>query len=554
MTHIDYSKKYNQYVEDVLSGRIIACKWIKLACQRYLDWFDRSDIYFDYEDVDKKIRFMQKLKLREGPNFILLPYQAWIVASIFGWKYTDEDNLRVVNNVLLLTARKSGKSTFAAAIALVGAIADKEKSPEIAFIANSAKQAGMLFKYTSELANSVDPNKKIFRRMRSEIRIPLVNGKIDVLSSDTSRLDGRNDSMFIQDEGHEAKTFEIWNVLKTGQGARRNPLAISISTAGFNIGSTYPLYNQWEYNCALLRGEYEDDTWASFIFQLDEDDDWTDETVWIKANPSLGVTVPYKYMRDQIRQAENTPSNEVSIKTKNLNMWCQSSDVWIQDKYMDAVMKRVDMEQLLDENITMGVDLSAVSDLTSFTLMFPPNPSRAYWPDKFIFKTYVFIPEEAIENSVNSEYYKTWIRNNAALKTTGNVVDYDEILRLMKKETQPYYLLNVFYDQYNATQWAINATEEGMPLEPYSQSLGNFNKPTKFLEMLIKSEKCIIDTNSCVRWCFSNVELKFDYNDNCKPVKAGNDKSKKIDPVISIIESLGGWLNSPSFAPEVISI
>ena len=94
MTHIDYSKKYNQYVEDVLSGRIIACKWIKLACQRYLDWFDRSDIYFDYEDVDKKIRFMQKLKLREGPNFILLPYQAWIVASIFGWKYTDEDNLK----------------------------------------------------------------------------------------------------------------------------------------------------------------------------------------------------------------------------------------------------------------------------------------------------------------------------------------------------------------------------------------------------------------------------------------------------------------------------
>ena len=260
MTIIDESKLYWKYALDVVYDRTPACKYIKQAAQRMIDWSYRSDIWFDYESVDKKIKFVQKLKLREGPNFILLPYQSWIIANIYGWKYTNEDNLRVINNVLILTARKSGKSTFAASLALIGAIADQEKSPEIAFIANSAKQAGMLFKYCSELANSIDPNKKVFRRMRSEIQIPLVNGKIDVLSSDTSRLDGRSDSMFIQDEGHEARTFEIWNVLKTGQGARRNPLAISISTAGFNIGSTYPLYNQWEYCCALLRGDYDDDT------------------------------------------------------------------------------------------------------------------------------------------------------------------------------------------------------------------------------------------------------------------------------------------------------
>ena len=554
MTIIDESKLYWKYALDVVYDRTPACKYIKQAAQRMIDWSYRSDIWFDYESVDKKIKFVQKLKLREGPNFILLPYQSWIIANIYGWKYTNEDNLRVINNVLILTARKSGKSTFAASLALIGAIADQEKSPEIAFIANSAKQAGMLFKYCSELANSIDPNKKVFRRMRSEIQIPLVNGKIDVLSSDTSRLDGRSDSMFIQDEGHEARTFEIWNVLKTGQGARRNPLAISISTAGFNIGSTYPLYNQWEYCCALLRGDYDDDTWFASIFQLDEDDDWTDEKVWVKANPSLGVTVPYKYMRDQIRQAQNTPSNEVSIKTKNLNMWCQSSDVWITESLMDKVNQTIDLSQLEGEYCTMGVDLSSVSDLTTFSLMFPPNPDREYYPDKFLFKTFVFIPEDALENSPNAEYYRTWVRNKAAFKTSGNVVDYDEILRMMKDTTIPLYLLNIYYDQYNATQWAINATEEGLPLEPYSQTVGNFNKPTKYLEMLIKSEKCIIDTNPCVRWCFSNVELKYDYNDNCKPIKSGGDKTRKIDPVISIIESLGGWLNSPNFAPEVISI
>lgn len=554
MTNIDYDKLYWKYAEEVLIDKITTGKYIKLACQRMFDWADRDDIYFNYEAVDKKIKLIQKLKLREGGNFILLPYQSWIIANIFGWYYKDEPDLRVINNVLLLTARKSGKSTFASALAIVCAICDNEKSPEIAFIANSAKQAGLLFKYCSELCKSIDPDKKIFRRMRSDILIKAVDGQINVLSSDTSRLDGRSDSLFIQDEGHEAKSFELWNVLKTGQGARKNPLAISISTAGFNIGSVYPLYNQWEYNCKILEGEYEDDNWFSAIFQLDPDDDWKDESVWIKANPSLGTTVSYKYMRDQIRQAIQTPSNEVSIKTKNLNMWCQSSDVWIPNEYIDGVSEKVELEDFEDEMSYMGVDLSAVGDMTSFSFLFPPNPSREKWPDKFVFKTFVYIPNEAIENSSNSETYLHFKRNSYVKVTSGNVTDYDEILRDQKELSRPLCLQGVFYDAWNATQYAINATEEGLPLEPYSQSLGNFNKPTKFLEMLIKSGRCVIDTNPCIKWCFANVELKYDYNDNCKPIKSQGDKSKKIDPVISMLEALGGYLNSPNFVPEVIAI
>lgn len=554
MTNIDYEKSYWKYAKDVLEGNIVAGKYIHLSCQRMIDWASRDDIYFNYEQVDKKLRLVSKLKLREGCYFNPLPYQAWIIGNIFGWYYVDEPDVRVINNVLLLTARKSGKSVFGASIAIIAAICDNENSPEIAFIANSAKQAGMLFKYTSELCKSIDPNNKIFKRMRSDIKIPEVDGQINVLSSDTSRLDGRSDSLFIQDEGHEAKSFEIFNVLKTGQGARKNPLAISISTAGFNVGTVYPLYNQWEYNCKILEGDYEDDTWFAAIYQLDEGDDWKDENVWIKANPSLGTTVTYRYMRDQIRQAIQTPSNEVSIKTKNLNMWCQSSDVWIPNENIEDVSDKVDLEDFKDEMSYMGVDLSAVSDMTSFSVLFPPNPSRKKWPDMFVFKTFVYIPQEAIESSTNSETYLHFKRQSYVHVTSGNVTDYDEILRDQLTVSKQICLMGVYYDSWNATQYAINATEQGLPLEPYSQSLGNFNKPTKFLELLIKSKRCIIDTNPCVKWCFANVELKYDYNDNCKPVKSQGDKAKKIDPVISILESLGGYLNSPNFVPEVIAI
>ena len=555
MTDIDSSKKYIKYAEDVLSGKIVAGKYIKLACKRYIDWFSREDVYFDYDDVDTKIRLIELLKLQEGGYFVLLPYQAWIISAIFGFYYKGDDRIRVINNVLLLTARKSGKSTFASAIAIAMAIADKEKSPEIAFIANSAKQASLLFKYCSRLCNSIDPNKQVFKRMRSDIRIPRVDGQITILSSDTSKLDGRSDSLFIEDEGHEAKTFEIWNVLKTGQGARKNPLAISISTAGFNIGMMYPLYNQWDYNCKILNGDYEDDTWFAAIYQLDEGDDWQDENVWIKANPSLGTTVSYKYMRDQIRSAIQTPSNEVSIKTKNLNMWCQSADVWIPDRYIDSVSDDVKLEDFKDESCYTGVDLSATSDLTSFSILFPPNPDREKWPDKFVFKSFVYIPQEALDISINADMYKTFKRQKQALVTSGNVVDYDYILSHIMKNTNNLYLLGVYYDQWNSTQFAINAEQEGLPMNPYSQSIGNFNKPTKFLEMLIKSNRCIIDRNVCVKWCFGNVELKFDHNDNCKPMKAQNDKNRKIDPVISMCEALGGYLDNTNYSDgEVLSV
>jgi len=192
--------------------------------------------------------------------------------------------------------------------------------------------------------------------------------------------------------------------------------------------------------------------------------------------------------------------------------------------------------------------------MTSFSVMFPPNPDRAKYPDKFVFKTFVYIPQEAVEKSSNSETYQNFKRQKYILVTSGNVTDYNEILRHQLEVSKNVCLQGVYYDAWNATQYAINATEEGLPLEPYSQSLGNFNKPTKFIEMLILSQKCVIDTNTCIKWCFANVELKYDHNDNCKPTKSQGDKNKKIDAIISMLESLGGYLNSPNFAPEVIAI
>lgn len=555
MTQIE-DKIYIKYAQDIVDGNIAACENIILACKRFLSWFERDDMYFDYADVDQKIRFVAKMKHSTGIHnrqpFILLPWQQWCFASIFGWKWTS-NNLRVTENVMMFMARKNGKTATCAAIALVAAVCDKEASPEIEFVANNSQQAAIGFTQTKDYAESLDPKKKIFKRFRSEIRIPPVKGTIKVLASDSMGLDGYNSSLFILDEMHAQRNWDLYNVLRSSQGMRQQPLAIVITTAGFLLNG-YPCYEMRQTCTEILRGLKQDDSFFAALYELDEDDDWKDESTWIKANPSLGQTVRYEYLRGQVQQATNNTSLEIGVKTKNFNMFCQSADVWITDTYIQNNSQRVDVSKLIGEYAYMGVDLSAISDLTCTSVMFPPNKFREYYPDKYIFKTFVYIPEEAFETSINAELYKQWKRQGYVTMTSGNVVDYDYILLDQKQVMQDTTLQGVYYDNWNATQWAINATNEGLPLEPYSQALGNFNKPTKLFEMLIKSGKVIIDDNPCVRWCFGNVELKTDWNENCKPIKSAGDKNKKIDPVISMLEALGGYLNSPHYQPEVFTL
>jgi phage terminase large subunit-like protein len=542
---IDYSKIYVRYAQDVLTNKINACEAIKLACQRFMDWFDRQDVYFDYEDVDRKIRVVSRLKHYTGEHngkpFIMLPWQQWVTANIFGWKYKSTGR-RVTKKVLLLISRKAGKTAFAAALGILCAIADGEHSAEVELVANSRHQAHIAFEMTSNFCESVDKSNKIFKRYRDSILIPRTKSKIQVLSSDAMGNDGYNSSCFILDEFHAARDWQLYNVMKSSQGMRAQPLGIVISTAGFLLNQ-YPCY-EYRITCLdILRGNKEDDAQFSAIYELDEGDNWQDEKNWIKCNPSLGHTVSYEYLRDEVKSAINNSALEVGVRTKSFNQFCQSKNIWIPETYLSNVFRKVNMEKLKDEDCYMGVDLSAISDLTAVSIMFPPNEEREYLPDKYIFKTLLYIPESSLDESVNSELYKQWKREGWVKVTSGNVVDYDEILRDQLNIYNEEYVIAIGYDTWNSTQWAINATAEGLPLFPYSQALGNFNKPTKTFEMLVRSNRCIIDMNPAVRWCFNNCELKYDWNSNCKPVKAGGDNNKKIDPVISMLQSLGTYLN-----------
>lgn len=553
MTNFDLSKTYNKYAYDVVNGNIIACKAVQNACKRYISWFDRDDIFFSYDDVDNKIKFVSKMKHSTGiharKNFVLLPWQQFAFAGIFGWKWNDT-RYRVTKKALLFVSRKNGKTALAASLALCCAVADNEQGAEINIVANNAKQAEICYEQTKDYAESIDPKGKLFKRFRRDIKIPITKSTIQVHSSDSMGLDGYNSSAAIIDEFHAAKDWGLYNVLMSSMGMRTQPLMLIITTAGFLTGETYPCYSMYVTSKQILDNIKNDDTLFPLLYELDEGDDWEDENNWIKCSPSLGQTVLYSYMREQIQDAKNNTSLEVGVRTKNLNMFCQSQNIWLSIEKIHSVMEEVNIDDYIDEIAFGGCDLSVVCDLTAHAICIPPNPDRKLYPDKFIFKQWSYIPEDAIENSPNKEYYKEYIRRNQAYKTAGNVVDYNYILKDQLKLNSKLQIIDYGYDAYNATSWAISAEQQGLPLCIYGQTLGNFNKPTKFFEMLVRSGKCVIDKNIVTDWCFSNCELCFDHMENCKPVKANGEKNNKIDCVIAILESLGCYLNSKYFAPE----
>lgn len=534
MTNYDSTKSYIQYNDAVLNHKIITNKFIYQASERMKSWFDKDDRYFDYDDVDKKIRFMQKLKHNKGKfaglYFELLPYQQWITANIIGWKWKST-NTRVINTALLMLARKAGKTFFAAALMLSIIMTDAERGAEGYMISNSAAQAGIAFEHCKGQTSSIDPHGKIFSRYRSEIRIPLLDSKIKVLSSDTTTLDGLNPSVFIVDEYHEAKTNELVNILRTGQGIRQNPLGCIISTAGFNATADYPLYALWSNAKLVLNGTLEQDTLFAAIYQLDEEDDFKDESVWIKSNPTLGDTVSYKYLKEQVQQAINEPSSEVSIKTKNFNCWCQSETTWIQDEKIRLVSQKFNYDMFNPEETycILGVDIAERSDLCVVTSLIP-------YKDRIYLKAHPFICETAYNNSPNKELYRQWVKEGQLELVKADSIDIDFVIKKIEEINDKVPIALVAYDPYHANQLKIACEKNGIPVRAVKQGLGSFGEPTSLIEHMILTKEVVIDDQNIIRWCFANVLIKTDENENRKPIKAS--KNQKIDIVIAFIQSI----------------
>lgn len=539
-------KPYYRYIEDVSSGKVVVGENIKLAIQRFQNDIQREDLVFKEDVVDGAIDFISTLKhftgKSSGQNFILEDWQAFIVANIVGWYWKGTDNRRYSSSYIEIS-RKQGKTALAAALCLYFLIADGEDGAEVDLAANSKEQAKIAFSFCSTFTKQLDPKAKYLKAYRDSILLDANNSKLKVFAADDSKLDGFNASFGLIDEYHSAKNSKVRDVIKSSMGMRQNPHLCTITTAGFD--KTLPCYKLRSTAIDVLNGLKEDDSMFIAIYCLDEDDEWTDEKNWCKCSPNLDVTVTSKYIREQVQSAINNPSEEVGVKTKTLNLWCDTAQVWLPETYIIKASKNVDLQNLKDYPCYVGVDLASTSDLTAVSYLVVKD-------DKYYFRTDYYLPESALREKADRELYKYWKQMGLLKITDGNVTDYDYITNDLMTNSNIVNIQKVGYDKYNSTQWAITATDLGLPLEEYPQTLGNFNKPTREMERLLLSGKAVIDNNEITRWCFKNVTLKSDYNGNVKPNKSIN--AKKIDGAISMIQALGMYLDTPHYTNEIITI
>lgn len=529
-----------QYAKDVVSGKILACQWVKLACKRFLDDINSQDYYFDEKKYNTLTTFTSVMKHYSsgaaGKPFILEPWEDFIICNIF-CLYRVDTRRRKYKTAHISVSRKNGKTTLAAALGLFSLVADGEPASSVIMAANSREQAHIDFDAASAFARQLDPRKKSLKVLRNEIVFQKNNASLKVISADASTGDGLNPSMVILDELHEAVDSKLFDVLRSGQGFREQPLMLSITTAGFRIGG---FCNQYEDYCKeILMGQKVDETLFALLYTLDDGDDWTDESNFIKSNPNLGVTVKRDWLSEQVNQAKNSPTLEVGVKTKNLNVWCSSSTTWIPEQYIRRSLMDVDLTEFKNKNnylVYLGFDLAAISDLTAVSIMFVDPETEEYF-----FKTWYYLPKSALDGKYNSELYKMWSSKGFLTLTDSETTDYNYIQNQIVYLYETFDVQGVFFDSWNAQMLVNNLTNLGLPMTAYSQSIGNFNKPTKEMERLVLSDKVRFDNNPITRFCFDNVELKVDINGNSKPV--GDHNAKKIDGVISMLNALGGYLS-----------
>lgn len=551
-----------QYAYDVLDGKIVTGKWIKLAAQRFFDWIETADqdgFVLNHKQGMFAIDFFPMfLTHTKGPlaklkkPFELAPYQQFTIYNIYAWLKADS-GLRRINFVYDAVARKNGKTTLLAGLGLLGQSLDGEEGPEIYVGATKEAQAKTLWEQAfSFVDKSLMLRTLGFRNTQREIRFSHTSGVFRYLGGDSKTLDGLNPSMAFVDEYHAHKDDTVREVLESAMGARDNPLVYIITTAGFNLKSSCKLAEDSYKD--ILSGINKDNHTLIMIHQMDPDDDWQDEKNWQKANPNMDHnTTLLDFMRREYTKAMNQPSKIPNFKTKSLNMWVDGDNVWIpseiwkrNDINFEIDLKTeqgrlLDGEKFRKHGSFAGVDLSTTTDFTAFVILSEPDENG----ERFV-KPFLFCPENSIEKRTKDDNvpYRYWRDQGYIIATPGDVVDYDIIEDYIRKNFHEYGIIRLEFDRYNSNSITNHLVEDGLPVSLFTQTMVNYSHPTKVFEKLMYENKIKHDGNPVMEWMLSGCQTKEDYNENIRIVKGkDNTSGKRIDGIIALIMALGGSLS-----------
>lgn len=492
---------------------------------------------YDEAKAQHAVNFINCLKHTKGQwrgvNFELLDWQDKIIRDVFG---TVKDNgYRQYNTAYIEIPKKQGKSELAAAVALLLTCGDNEWGAEVYGAAADRQQASIVFDVAVEMVEQCPALKKRIKPIMSVKRLVYkpTGSFYQVLSAEAFTKHGLNVHGVIFDELHAQPNRELYDVLTKGSGdARTQPLFFLITTAGNDRNSI--CYEVHQKAQDILDGRKIDPTFYPVIYGIDDNDDWTDERNWYKANPSLGHTVDIEKVRAAFQSAKENLAEENIFRQLRLNQWVKQSIRWMQMDKWDECAFSVSTEDLIGRECFGGLDLSSTTDITAFVLIFPPRDED----EKYMIMPFFWIPEDNLALRVRRDHvpYDVWEKAGYIKTTEGNVVHYGFIESFIEELGTKYNIKEIAFDRWGAVQMTQNLEGMGFTVVPFGQGYKDMSPPSKELMKLTLEKKLAHGGNPVLRWMMDNIFIKTDPAGNIKPDK--EKSTEKIDGAVATIMAL----------------
>lgn len=535
-------KKAEDYARSIVNGEIIACKWIKLLCQKHLDDLVKAEqedfpYYFDPAKAERVAKFLQLLPHTKGKwaskrDLIKLePWQLFSVCVPFGW-LRKKDNTRRYRTLLIFVPRKNGKSIIGGGLGIYMFTADGEFGAEVYSGATTEKQAWEVFRPAKQMIERTPELKEHFGVE--------VNASNMVNLSDGSRFepvigkpgDGSSPSCAIVDEYHEHQDSTLFDTMETGMGAREQPIMLVITTAGSSIGG--PCHQLVRDSERMLEGIIErPDLWPA-LYTIDQGDDWTSDIALKKANPNFGVSISEDFLLARQRDAMQSATKQATFRTKHLNEWVGAKNAWMNMLRWKEAPPRKTLQELDGRPCFIGLDLASKIDIAGNILLFPPHGDDPHWQ---IHGRY-YLPEARVieELDSNTARYREFDALGLLTLTDGEVIDFEVIKEDLREFAGRFDVQQVAYDPWQATQLAQEMQAEGLTMVEVRQTVQNISEPMKEVEALTLQKKLAHGNCPILTWMMSNVVAKLDVKDNIYPNKERPEN--KIDGVVGLIMAM----------------
>jgi phage terminase large subunit-like protein len=551
------SDPVTDYAMDVVNEKIIAGPHVRNACQRHLDDLEKASdrgFYFDVERALHVIGFFQEvLRLNggefEGEVYDPLPWQKFIIGSLFGW--VNEDGYRRFRVSFVETGKGSGKSPLSAGIGMYGLTSDGEPRAEVYAAAAKKDQAMVLFRDAVAMVDmSPDLSGAIVKSGTGQNVWNLAFLEQGSFFRPISADDGQSGPrphISLLDEIHEHKNSNVVDMLRAGTKGRRQALMFMITNSGHD--KTSVCWNYHEYGKKVAAGQIQDDSFFSYICALDENDDpMNDETCWPKANPSLGVTIKPDYLRELVTQAKGMPSAESIVRRLNFCEWVGAESPWISsDVWLDA-QESIEIDQLRGRSCWGGLDLSSTQDLTALALIFEPTEDDPVYR----LVPYFWLPEEGLSNKAEKDGvdYLMWKRDGYLETTPGKAISKLAVCKRIIYLSSLFDIMVIGYDRWRIEDLKQILADEGedIPLDSYGQGYKDMAPAVDEFERLLLSDEIKHNGNPAMTWCAANATTEEDPAGNRKISK--KKATGRVDGIVATLNAIGMLLKREKEEPH----